>query len=122
MSMKRASRSALGSFGFTLAIRTPAVAISLCDFGQNLLEIRGFPEIAVNRCKAHVGDRVQSAHCLADELSDRRRRNFRLARAFQLSHDARNHALDALAIDGAFSQRNLDGAQKLVAIERHLAP
>ena len=43
------------------------------------------------------------------------------AQAFELADDARDHALDALGLDGALAQRGIDRAGELVAIERHLA-
>jgi hypothetical protein len=40
---------------------------------------------------------------------------------FQLAHDPGDGALDAIRIDRPLAQRDLEGAQKLVAVERHLA-
>src|SRR5437764_790806 len=42
-----------------------------------------------------------------------------LAAGLELAHDRRYHLFDALGIDRAFAQRDLDRAHQLVAIKRH---
>src|SRR5205085_7582931 len=56
-------------------------------------------------------------HALADGL----RRHFALAEAFQLLHDLGDGLLDALGLDIALAQRDLDRARELVAVERQTA-
>src|SRR5262249_59606124 len=45
-----------------------------------------------------------------------------LAEALELAHDLRNGLLDAVGIDVALAQRDLDRSRELVAVERHAAP
>src|SRR6185312_282371 len=55
-------------------------------------------------------------------LADRLRGHLTLAETFQLLHDLRDRLLDALRLDIALAQRDLDRARELVTIERQPPP
>src|SRR5690606_1834188 len=98
-----------------------AGAILLRDFGQDLLEVRRLAEIPVNGRESHISNGIEPAQGLAHDLTDRRGKDLRLTRAFELPDDARYHAIDPLLLDGPLAQRDLDGSQQLVTIERNFA-
>src|SRR5690606_21717330 len=102
-------------------MRFLAGAILLRDLGQDLLEVRRLAEITVNRRESHIGNGIEPAQGLAHDLTDRRGGDLRLTRAFELPDDARYQAIDPLLLDGPLAQRDLDGSQQLVTIERNFA-
>ena len=89
---------------------------------DQLAEIAGLAKIAVDRGEADVGHVIQRLQPLHDELADALGGNLRVAGAFELTHDAVDHALDALGLDRALAQRNLQRTHDLFAVERHPPP
>src|SRR5262249_3418838 len=81
-------------------------------------EILRLAEIAVDRGKSHIGNVIEFAQMLHDDLANGFRGNLALALALELADDLRNHLLDPLRLDGALAQRNRHGAHQLVAVER----
>src|SRR5699024_11875587 len=65
-----------------------------------------------------VIERFQRFH---DEASDLAGGDLGLARAFELPNNAGDGALDAVGLDIALPERNVEGAHQLVAVERNLA-
>jgi hypothetical protein len=70
----------------------------------------GLAEVAIDRGKAHVGDGIEALQRLHHQLADTEDGIFQFAHAFELAHDARYHAVDALGLDRALAQRDLDGS------------
>src|SRR6185312_12441394 len=89
----------------------------IADTADELAEILGFAEIAVDRSEAHIGDLVERGQRLHHQLADQIARNVRLAGAFELADDRVDDALDALGLDRALAQRDIDRARQLVALE-----
>src|SRR5262245_8504941 len=106
----------LGSFA--RAGGGPAVIIAR-QFVESSAEILRLAKVAIDRGKAHVGDVVEFAQMLHDDLADRFRRNFALALALQLTNGLRDHLLDTLRLNRALAQRDLHRPHQLVAVERH---
>src|SRR5580704_2903735 len=93
--------------------------VGLGEVGDELLEVLGLAEIAIDRGEAHIGHRIERAQRVHHQLTDLRRGNLALAGAFEAPHDAVDHALGALGIDRALATRHLDRAGELVAVELH---
>src|SRR5208282_4413429 len=92
------------------------VATQLLD---EVLEVLGLAEIAVDRGEAHVGHGVEGAERIHDELPDRLGADVALPRALQPAHDAVDDPLDAVGIDRPLAAGDLDRAHELVAVEDH---
>src|SRR5688572_32641680 len=84
---------------------------------QDFMKVRSLAEIAIDGCKAHISHGIEAPQRLHHQLADGRGWNFALAHAFELPHDARDHALDAVRLHRTLAQSDLHGARKLVAIE-----
>ncbi len=95
--------------------------VAVLEFAQERAEVVGGAEVLVDRGEAHEGDVVEVLEPVHDELADLVGGDFLFAQAFELADDARDHALDALGLDGALAQRRVDRAGELVAIEGDLA-
>src|SRR3954452_4064580 len=87
------------------------------DPADELAEILGLAEIAVDRGEAHIGDLVETGQRLHHEAADDIARNLALARALELEHHRVDHALDLLGLDRALAQGDMDRARELVALE-----
>src|SRR5690348_10794862 len=107
--MKRASLIAL------LSVAIGRQAIQAID---ELAEILRLAEIAIDRGEADIGDRIERRQHFHHQLADHVALDFGLARAFELTDDGIDRALDAFAFDRPLAQRDLDGARQLVALER----
>src|SRR5437899_3558597 len=120
MNRRSSSRSTFAAAAaiIRLALAPPdrRVARELAD---ERLEILRLAEILVDRGEAHIGDRVEAAQAFHDEVADLLGGDVALAAALELAHDAVHHAFDPFRVDGAFAERDLDGAHQLVAIEGH---
>ena len=123
--MKRRSSSAIGrARGVPRAAILAQLASSSALAGEladEVLEILGLAEIAIDRGEADIGDVVEALQPLHHQLADLLGRDLALAGALELAHDAVDHALDPLGLDRALAQRDLDRAHQLVAVERHRA-
>ena len=91
------------------------------QFVDQRVEIADLAEIAIDRGEAHIGDLVERLQALHHQFADLRALDLALAGALELAHDAIDHALDALRIDRALAQGDLQRAHQLVAIEGHAA-
>src|SRR5690606_27916668 len=76
-------------------------------------------EILVHGRKTDVGDVVERLQPLHHQVADVMRLDVRFAGAFELTHDAADHALDALRLDGALAHGDLDRAHQLLPVEGH---
>src|SRR5882757_412270 len=106
--------------GRSFAYQRRAVVVA-GELAEHRLKILRLAKIAVHRGKADIGDVVELAQMLHHDLADGLRGNLRLAAAFELAHDGRDHLLDPLRIDRPLAQRDLQRAHELVAVERHPA-
>ena len=116
----RHGRRAHGADG-SLRLRAAAVGDRLrlrFKFADDRIEIARFAEIAIDRGEAHIGDVVERLQALHDQFADPVGRDVAVGLALELAHDAVDHALDPLGLDGALAQRDLDRAHQLVAVER----
>lgn len=93
------------------------IRIAVDDLAHEIFEILGFAEVFIDRGEAHIGDGIEIGQAVHDEFADHARRDVAFARAFQPTHDAVDHALDALGFDGALAQRQIEGAGQLIAVE-----
>src|SRR5882672_6636237 len=93
--------------------------VGLGEVGDELLEVPGLAEIAIDRGEAHIGHRIERAQRIHHQLADLRRGNLALAGAFQPPHDAVDHAFDALRVDRPLAAGDRDRAGELVAVELH---
>src|SRR6185437_11626574 len=87
------------------------------DAADELAEILGLAEIAVDRGEADIGDLVEAGERLHDEAADDLGRDLALARAFELADQRIDDPLDALGLDRPLAQRDIDRARELVAVE-----
>src|SRR5215469_3522648 len=87
------------------------------DAADELAEILGLAEIAVDRGEAHIGHLIEAGERLHHEAADHLARYLAFARAFELTHHRVDDALDALSLDRALAQRHIDRARELVAVE-----
>src|SRR5215471_5459899 len=69
------------------------------QFIEHRLEILGLAKVAIDGGKTHIGDVVELAQMLHDDLADGLRRDVALAHALELAHDLRHHLVDALGLD-----------------------
>src|SRR5579875_866332 len=103
-------------------MRASPIAVPSVAFGgqavDELAEILGLAEIAIDRSEAHVGHGIERRQHLHHQLADDLALDLGLAGAFELADDRVDRALDALALDRALAQRDLDRACQLVALER----
>src|SRR5579863_437906 len=79
--------------------RFDAGALSIAiggDAPDKLAEILGLAEIAIDRGEADIGDLIEARQRLHHQFADHVAGDFRLARAFELTHQGIDHALDAL--------------------------
>src|SRR5215211_3933011 len=111
-SERRASASAA-------RIMASVLEVGLGEIGDELLEVAGLAEIAIDRGKPHIGHRIERAQRVHHQLADLRRGDLALAGAFQAPDDAVHHALDALGIDRPLAAGDRDRAGELVAVELH---
>src|SRR5206468_8397748 len=86
--------------------------VGLGEIGDELLEVLGLAEIAVDRGEAHVGHRIERAQRVHHQLADLRGRNLALAGTFEAAHDTVDDALDALGIDRPLAACHLDRARE----------
>src|SRR6185437_5368449 len=87
------------------------------DAADELAEILGLAEIAVDRGEADIGDLVEAGERLHDEPADHLARDLALAGAFELPDQRVDDPLDALPLDRPLAQRDIDRARQLVAVE-----
>src|ERR1051325_1860880 len=92
------------------------------DLADILAEILRFTEIAVDRSKPDIGDLIEGRQRLHDQFADHVAGNLGFARAFELAHQGIDDALDPLRLDRPFSQRDVDRAGELIAVERLTLP
>src|ERR687887_670023 len=78
----------------------------LRQFVEHAFEILGLVEIAIDRSEADISDVVERAQRLHDHLAHSLRRDFALALTLELAHDFRDRLVDALGLDGTFTQRD----------------
>src|SRR6516165_4378213 len=102
-------------------LRLSSVAIR-GDPPDEIPEILGLAEIAVDRCETDVGDLIEACQRLHHEAADNVAGDIRLARTLQLPHQRIDDALDPFGFDGAFPQRDVDGASKLISVKRFALP
>src|ERR1700748_1246847 len=82
------------------------------------LEILRLAEVAIDRGEADEGDLVEVGERVHDRLADRGALDLVLAGALEAADDAVHHALQPLAVDRSFAQRDLHRAHQLLALER----
>src|ERR1700752_4233329 len=90
--------------------------VGLGEIGDELLEVAGLAEVAIDRGEPHIGHRIQRAQRVHHQLADLRRGNLALAGAFEAPDDAVDHALDTLGIDRPLAASHRDRARELVAV------
>src|ERR1700744_5332546 len=90
--------------GRSFAYRDDPGLVLAREFAEQVLEVLGLAEIAIDRGEAHIGDVVERAQMLPHGPTDRLRPYRRPAAAFQLAHDVGNHLLDPLGLDRALAQ------------------
>jgi len=113
-----AARSVEAFCGVSVADGRPPSIVIRRDPPDEFAEILGLAEIAVDRGKADIGDLVERRQRLHDQLADHVARDVGFARAFELAHQRIDDALDAVGLDRALAQRDVDRAGQLVAVER----
>src|SRR5690606_29337532 len=86
---------------------------------DDLLEILGLAEIAIDRGEADIGHAVEVAQPFHDEFADLLARDLGLAGALELAHDAVDHALHPFLVHRALAQRDGDGLHQLGPVEGH---
>src|SRR5690606_6306190 len=91
------------------------------QFGQKGLEIIGLGEVPVHRGKAHEGDVIELLKSVHDEGADLFGGDLALPQAFELAHDARDHAFGRLVVDIALAQGGHHRARELLPVEGYLA-
>src|SRR5258707_11531008 len=112
------ARSVEAFCGVSVADGRPPSIVIRRDPPDEFAEILGLAEIAVDRGKADIGDLVERRQRLHDQLADHVARDVGFARAFELAHQRIDDALDAVGLDRALAQRDVDRAGQLVAVER----
>src|SRR5690349_9345444 len=113
--LRAASDSAAPICSRSALLRSVFVTAELADEG---LEVLGLAEIAVDRGEADIGDLVQGGERIHHRFADMGGRDLGLARAFEAPDDAVHHALQTVPVHGTLAQRDLHGAQQLLAVER----
>src|SRR5260370_29144725 len=88
------------------------------DAADELAEILGLAEIAVDRGEADIGDLIEDRQRLHYLLADLLAADLGLARTFELAHQRIDHALDPLRLDRPLAQRDIDRASQLLPVER----
>src|SRR5260370_42685616 len=88
------------------------------DAADELAEILGLAEIAVDRGEADVRNLIEDRQRLHNLLADLFAAELRLARAFELAHQRIDHALDPLGLDRPLAQGDIDRASQLLPVER----
>src|SRR4051812_35615875 len=119
-------RSNSGSIG-TVADLPARVAI-LSAFGdlasrlagqlvQHGLEVLRVAEVAVHRSETHVSHLVEVFQALHHQAADSLGGNVAVAARLELAHNAVDHALDALRLDRALADGELDRPRQLITVE-----
>src|SRR5438270_10209962 len=88
------------------------------DPPDEIPEILGLAEIAVDRRETDVSDLVEARQRLHDKAADHIAGNVGLARTLQLPHQRVDDALDPIRLDRPLAQGDVDRAGELVAVER----
>src|SRR5215470_13238477 len=98
-------------------LRAPSVAI--CgDPPDEIPEILGLAEVAIDRREADVGDLVEAGQRLHHKAADHIARNVGLTRAFQLPDQRIDDALDPLGLHRPLAQGNVDRTGQFIPVER----
>src|SRR3977135_4138360 len=95
-----------------------SIPIDAGEFAHEGFEVLRFAEVLVYGGEADIGDLVQRGERLHHQFANHAGLNLVLAQAFKTTHDAGDHAFDALGLDGALSQGVMDRALQLLALER----
>src|ERR1700730_10923 len=112
-----AARSVEAFSGISVAGGRPASIVIRRAPPDELAEILGLAEITVDRGKADIGDLVERRQCLHDQLADHVARDVGFAGALELAHQRIDDALDPVGLDRALTQRDVDRAGQLIAVE-----
>src|SRR5690606_27476704 len=93
----------------------------VAQFTEKVVKILRIAEIAIDRSKTNITDIIERLQRLHDETADLVGADLEFAAALELPHNPRHGALDAIGIDIALAQRDIEGPHELVAVKRHLA-